>query len=128
METTKKYKWDIYHENCPTRLLLDRIADKWTVLIIGQLNKKIFRFNELRRVIPGITQKMLTQTLKSLEKDGLIARKVYATLPLKVEYSLTDLGCSLTEVLNAVAGWAEANMEQIIEAQKAHENEHIMSS
>jgi DNA-binding HxlR family transcriptional regulator len=118
MDTSKKNKWDIYQENCPTRLLLDRIADKWTVLIIGQLHKKTFRFNELRRIIPGITQKMLTQTLRGLEKDGLITRKIYATVPLKVEYSLTALGYSLTEVLNNLANWAEANMENIIKAQK----------
>lgn len=120
METSKKFKWDVYQENCPTRLLLDRIADKWTVLIIGQLQKRTFRFNELRRMIPGITQKMLTQTLKSLEKDGLVNRKIYATVPLKVEYSLTTLGHSLTKILNNLADWAETNMEYIIKAQKAY--------
>lgn len=121
METTKKYKWDVYQENCPTRLLLDRIADKWTVLIIGQLHKRTIRFNELRRIIPGITQKMLTQTLKSLERDGLVNRKIYATVPLKVEYSLTALGHSLTRILNDLAGWAETNMMEIIKAQKLYE-------
>lgn len=121
METSKKYKWDVYQENCPTRLLLDRIADKWTVLIIGQLHKRTIRFNELRRMIPGITQKMMTQTLKGLERDGLVARKIYATVPLKVEYSLTGLGHSLTGILNNLAGWAEGNMGYIIKAQKAYE-------
>lgn len=121
METTKKYKWDVYQENCPTQFLLDRIADKWTVLIIGRLHKRTIRFNELRRMVPGITQKMLTQTLKSLEKDGLVNRKIYATVPLKVEYSLTALGHSLTKILNNLAGWAETNMEYIIKAQKAYE-------
>lgn len=120
MDTSKKYKWDVYQENCPTRLLLDRIADKWTVLIIGQLHKRTFRFNELKRSIPGITQKMLTQTLKGLEKDGLITRKIYATVPLKVEYSLTVLGYSLTKILNSLAAWAETSMEHIIKAQKTY--------
>jgi DNA-binding HxlR family transcriptional regulator len=120
MDTSKKYKWDVYQENCPTRLLLDRIADKWTVLIIGQLHKRTFRFNELKRMIPGITQKMLTQTLKSLEKDGLITRKIYATVPLKVEYSLTALGSSLTKILHGLAVWAETNIGRIIKAQKAY--------
>ncbi len=126
MDTSKKYKWDVYQENCPTRLLLDRIADKWTVLIIGQLHKKTIRFNELRRMIPGITQKMLTQTLKSLEKDGLVNRKIYATVPLKVEYSLTALGHSLTKILNNLDGWAETNMEYIIKAQKTYEKTKIV--
>lgn len=123
MYTNRKYKWDVYQENCPTRLLLDRIADKWTVLIIGQLHKRTFRFNELRRTIPGITQKMLTQTLKGLEKDGLITRKLYAVVPLKVEYSLTPLGCSLTKILNGLAGWAETNMDHIIKAQTVYKKQ-----
>ncbi len=121
MHTSKKPQWDVYQENCPTRMVLDRIADKWTILIIGQLHKKTFRFNELRRVIPGITQKMLTQTLKGLEKDGLVDRKIYPTVPLKVEYSLTPLGSSLTRILNNVATWAETHIEQIMKAQKCYE-------
>lgn len=121
MHTSKKPQWDVYQKNCPTRMVLDRIADKWTVLIIGQLHKKTFRFNELRRAIPGITQKMLTQTLKGLEKDGIVDRKIYATVPLKVEYSLTPLGSSLTKLLNNLAEWAETNIEQISKAQKHHE-------
>jgi len=69
-------------------------------------------------MIPGITQKMLTQTLKSLEKDGLLTRKIYATVPLKVEYSLTTLGRKLTKILNTLADWAENNMEQVMKARK----------
>lgn len=118
MDTTKQPKWDVYQEHCPTRVVLDRIADKWTVLIIGRLHQGTLRFNELKRSIPGITQKMLTQTLKSLERDGIVHRKLYASVPPKVEYSLTNLGFSLTKVLNAVSIWAESNIELILKAQK----------
>lgn len=118
MDTKKRVKWDVYNEQCPTRLLLDRIADKWSVLIVGRLQQNTFRFNELKRAIPGITQKMLTQTLKSLERDGIVYREVYATVPPKVEYSLTSLGCNLTKVLHTLGQWAELNIEHILKAQK----------
>ena len=109
---------DIYDKNCPTRLVLDRIADKWTVLIIGQLAAGTLRFNELKRRVSGITQKMLTQTLKGLERDGMVTRKIYATVPPKVEYSLTVLGGSLTGVVAAIKSWAESNIGMILSAQE----------
>jgi DNA-binding HxlR family transcriptional regulator len=108
---------DIYNENCPTRIVLDRIADKWTVLIIGQLAEGTLRFNELKRCIGGITQKMLTQTLKSLERDGMISRTIYPEIPPKVEYSLTELGKSLTMVVRQIRTWSEDNFTKILEAQ-----------
>lgn len=113
-------KPDIYNPNCPTRLILDRIADKWTVLIIGQLSNGTLRFNELKRSIPGITQKMLTQTLKSLERDGIVIRKVHATVPPKVEYTLTRLGISLITVVEAIRTWAEAHINDILQSQENH--------
>lgn len=79
--------WDVYSEKCPTRQVLDRIADKWTVLIVVALDGKTKRFGELRREIGGVSQKMLTQTLRGLERDGLVSRVVYASVPPKVEYS-----------------------------------------
>lgn len=120
-------KPNIYDQNCPTRLVLDRIADKWTVLIIGQLSTGILRFNELKRLVPGITQKMLTQTLKGLERDGMISRKVYATVPPKVEYQLTSLGNSLVQIVEDIRVWAEAHIETILRAQK-HYNDLISVS
>lgn len=115
---TKKYKWDVYSENCPTRLVLDRIGDKWTVLIVGRLKTGAIRFNELKRLIPGITQKMLTQTLKALERDGIVKRKIYPVIPPKVEYSLTKSGKSLIMLLNQLGEWAQNNIEAILMAQQ----------
>ena len=97
-----RMKWDVYNEHCPTRIVLDRIADKWTVLIVGALEDKTKRFGELRREIGGVSQKMLTQTLRGLERDGLVARTIYASVPPKVEYSLTELGRTLVHSLEAI--------------------------
>ena len=87
--------WNPYAAECPTRQLLDRIADKWVVLVLGLLEPGPHRFNALRRQIEGISQKMLTQTLRSLEADGFVTRRVFATVPVTVEYELTPLGRSL---------------------------------
>ena len=84
-----------YDSDCPTRQVLDRVADKWTVLVLLLLARKPTRFNELRRAIQGISQKMLSQTLRTLERDGLVNRKVIATVPVTVEYSITPLGRTL---------------------------------
>jgi DNA-binding HxlR family transcriptional regulator len=109
-------KWDVYNERCPTRIVLDRIADKWTVLIAGALDGKTKRFGELRREIGGVSQKMLTQTLRGLERDGIVARRVYATVPPKVEYSLTELGRTLVRILEAIREWSETNIEDVLKA------------
>ena len=114
-------KWDVYNERCPTRLVLDRIADKWTVLIIGALDEKTKRFGELRREIGGVSQKMLTQTLRGLERDGIVARKVYASVPPKVEYSLTELGRTLVGILEAIAHWSENNIDDVLRARKHYD-------
>ncbi len=108
-----------YAENCPTRQILDRIADKWTTLVIGILaSSETVRFTELRRAIEGISQKMLTQTLRDLERDGLVTRTVFAVVPPRVEYALTPLGRTLGEPLNALHVWASEHMAQIREAQQ----------
>jgi DNA-binding HxlR family transcriptional regulator len=109
-------KWDVYNEHCPTRMVLDRIADKWTVLIIGALENETKRFGELRREIGGVSQKMLTQTLRGLERDGLVARVVYASVPPKVEYSLTKLGRTLVRTLEAIRMWSEKSIEDVLKA------------
>jgi len=111
-------KWDAYNERCPTRIVLDRIADKWTVLIVGALEEKTKRFGELRREVGGVSQKMLTQTLRGLERDGVVVRKVYASVPPKVEYSLTRLGRTLVRILEEIREWSENNIEDVLKARK----------
>jgi DNA-binding HxlR family transcriptional regulator len=110
--------WNVYNDQCPTRLVLGRIADKWTVMIVGRLARDTLRFGQLRREIAGISQKMLTQALRGLERDGLIARKVFAEVPPRVEYSLTPLGRTLVTVLDQIRGWAESNIDSVLRAQK----------
>ncbi|KKM47283.1 hypothetical protein LCGC14_1558820 [marine sediment metagenome] len=116
-------EWNVYNQHCPTRLVLDRIADKWTVLTVGALAEETKRFGELRRELDGISQKMLTQTLRGLERDGLVNRKVYPTVPPKVEYSLTSLGQTLIGLLDGIKNWSEGNIERVIEAQQAYDNQ-----
>jgi DNA-binding HxlR family transcriptional regulator len=114
-------KWDVYNEHCPTRVVLDRIADKWTVLIVGALEEKTKRFGELRKEIGGVSQKMLTQTLRGLERDGIVARTVYASVPPKVEYSLTALGRTLVHILEAIHEWSENNIEDVLKARGGYD-------
>lgn len=110
-------KYDVYHENCPSRKLLEIISNKWTILIIEKLAQKTYRFGELRREIGGISQKVLTQSLRLLEKNGFISRQDYSVLPLKVEYSLTPLGINLSSILVLITDWAETHMDDILQAQ-----------
>ncbi|ANC91854.1 transcriptional regulator [Azospirillum humicireducens] len=112
---------DAYASGCPTRHALDRIADKWTVLILGLLEGGPMRFNQLRREIEGISQKMLSQTLKSLERDGLVSRKVFATVPVTVEYAITPLGATLAETLVPLRIWAETHIAQLLESRAAYD-------
>ena len=98
---------------CDSRKVLDRIADKWTALIIRVLSSGTKRHNELRRQISGISQKILTRTLRSLENDGIVTRKIYRVVPPMVEYSLTPLGRSLIEPLEAICRWAEKHLPEL---------------
>jgi DNA-binding HxlR family transcriptional regulator len=119
METTVSDA-EVYQGNCPTREILSRIGEKWTTLIIGLLaTSKSRRFNELRRAIGGISQKMLTQTLRDLERDGLVKRTMYAEIPPRVEYALTPLGVTLCEPIAALHQWAQAHIEDVRAAQEA---------
>ncbi len=113
--------WDVYNKDCPTRQVLTRIADKWTVLVVGALSERTKRFSELKREISGVSQKMLTQTLRGMERDGLINRKVYPTVPPKVEYSLTELGFTLIDMLNDIRDWSESNIEKVLAAQEKYD-------
>lgn len=123
METTtaSARRGNVYDQTCPTRLVLDRIADKWTVLVVGSLALGKRRFGELRREVGGISQKVLTETLRGLERDGIVSRRVYASVPPKVEYALTDLGRSLTGLVGAIREWAEGNIDAVLSAQAAHD-------
>ncbi len=112
---------DIYNPGCPGRLVLDRIGDRWTVLIVGILEDGTKRFSELRDAVGGITPKVLTQTLRAMERDGLVARKVYAEVPPKVEYTLTELGRSLTTPIQAIRVWAEQNMGQLFATRELYD-------
>lgn len=116
-----EFAYDVYENRCPTRLVLDRLADKWALLILDRLQREPVRFNQLRRDIKGISQKVLSQTLKKLERDGLLQREVFATVPVTVEYSLTPLGETLTETVSALAHWAEANMDEVARAQAEYD-------
>jgi len=118
---------DVYDKNCPTRHALDRIADKYTVLVIIFLQDSPRRFGELQRMITGISQKVLTQTLRSLERDGLVTRTVYAEVPPRVEYALTPLGETLIEPLAALREWAEGNIEALTRAQSRYDQQHEKS-
>lgn len=112
---------DVFAANCPTRQLLDRIADKWSTLILLILDGEPMRFNGLRRRIEGISQKMLSQTLKALERDGLVARAAEATVPVTVTYSITPLGRALVISLQAMIDWAETRMGEVEAAQRAYD-------
>jgi DNA-binding HxlR family transcriptional regulator len=98
---------------CPSRLVLDRIADKWTALVIQILAGGTMRYAALQREIGGISQKMLTQTLRSLERDGLVQRRVHPVVPPKVEYSLTRLGRTLIEPLQGLCRWSEKHLGEL---------------
>lgn len=105
------------HEGClAVREVLNRVGDKWSVLLVGILGEGPKRFSELRRTVEGISQRMLTLTLRGLERDGLVTRKVYASVPVHVEYALTPLGHTLLEPVQALAAWAGEHREAIQQA------------
>lgn len=110
-----------YAANCPTRLVLDRIADKWTVLILGLLEDRPMRFNRLRQQVEGLSQKVLAQTLRKLERDGLVSRTAYPTVPVTVEYALTPLGRTLAVAVEPLRVWAEEHIGEVQHAQQAYD-------
>ncbi len=109
---------DAYDPACPTRVVLDQIADKWTVLVLGALDDGPVRFNALKRRLGGISQKMLGQTLRNLERNGLVTRRAFATVPVTVEYALSPLGERLTERMNELRIWAEKHIGEMLAAQR----------
>lgn len=117
-----KAEYDAFLAACPSRKLLDRISDKWVALILAALGSgadcagepRSMRYSELQRLLVGVSQKMLTQTLRSLERDGLVTRTVVATVPVTVSYELTDLGLSLHQMMRGLKAWAETHMDDVL--------------
>ena len=108
------------HESCKAQIAtLARIGDKWTVLVVGALSKGPIRYNEVRRRVEGISQRMLTLTLKGLEQDGLVTRTMYPTIPPRVDYELTELGRKLIVPLRALSVWARENRPAMLAAREA---------
>lgn len=111
-----KRDYDAFLERCPTRELLSRLTDKWVALVIPALASGPQRHGELAHRIAGVSQKMLTQTLRTLERDGLITRTVTASVPVRVDYALTPLGHELFPVMIVIKDWAETHMDRVFEA------------
>ena len=112
---------DAFDPDCPTRVVLDRIGDKWTVLVIGALEDGPLRFTEVRSRIGGVAPKVLTQTLRAMERDGLLTRTVHAQVPPRVDYELTALGASLTAPIAMLTDWAETHLTQILASREGYD-------
>jgi DNA-binding HxlR family transcriptional regulator len=109
------FQWDT-REDCEVRQILDRIADKWSLLVIALLAERTMRFNELRREIDGISQRMLSVTLRHLERDGLVCRTIYPEVPPRVEYCLSPLGHTLLGTIQSLVRWTESHQQEIVRA------------
>jgi len=118
-----KEAYDAFLAACPSRALLDRISDKWVSLVLVALADGSQRYSELSRQIAGVSQKMLTQTLRILERDGLITRELTVSVPVRVDYALTPLGASLLTILAAIKDWAEANMDEVFVARERYDEQ-----
>jgi DNA-binding HxlR family transcriptional regulator len=113
-------QWDT-REDCEVRQILDRIADKWSLLVIALLDRRSLRFTELRRAIDGVSQRMLARTLRQLERDGLVHRTVHAVVPPRVDYELTPLGATLHATIRALVDWTEGHQNEIAAARAAYD-------
>ncbi len=124
-----KVQYDAFLAACPSRQLLDRLSDKWVTLVVAALGSgpdcaggpAPMRFSELARTLAGVSQKMLTQTLRSLERDGLVTRTVTPTVPVTVHYELTDLGLSLHALVRGIKDWAQDHMDDVVAARAAYD-------
>jgi DNA-binding HxlR family transcriptional regulator len=114
-------RFDVLAAACPTRQVVNRVGDRWSLLVLYALEGGTLRFAELRRTVDGISQKMLTQTLRILERDGLVSRRIHASVPPKVEYSLTPLGVDMTGVIAQIRTWAYAHMDDIEQARAEYD-------
>ncbi|MFE2106034.1 winged helix-turn-helix transcriptional regulator [Kitasatospora sp. NPDC059463] len=114
------FQWDT-REDCEVRQILDRIADKWSLLVIALLDRGSLRFTELRREIDGVSQRMLTVTLRQLERDGLVERTVHPVVPPRVDYALTPLGRTLHETVRSLVTWTETHQREIAAARASYD-------
>jgi DNA-binding HxlR family transcriptional regulator len=112
---------DVYLRGCPSRTVLEVVANKWTHLVVCALRDGPKRFGEIRRRLEGVTQKMLTQTLRTLERDGLVTRTQYPTIPPRVDYELTDLGQDIVVLLDGVIRWSEDHVFEITAARARYD-------
>ncbi|WP_433728687.1 winged helix-turn-helix transcriptional regulator [Nocardia sp. CA-129566] len=113
-------QWDT-RVDCEVRQILDRVADKWSLLVIALLDQRSLRFTELKRKIDGVSQRMLTRTLRHLERDGLVERTVHPTVPPRVDYALTPLGASLHTTIKALVVWTESHQNEIATARNSYD-------
>lgn len=113
--------FNVLDPGCPSRVVLQRIGDKWTALVLQVLSDGPRRFSSIRSAVQPVTPKVLTQTLRTLERDGLLTRRIYAEVPPRVEYTLTSLGETLLEPLEAVRAWAENNTRSILLAREEYD-------
>jgi DNA-binding HxlR family transcriptional regulator len=113
-----------YEQDCGVREVLDRIGDKWSVLVVVELAAGVRRFRQLQRAVPGISQRMLTLTVRRLERDGLLTRTVFPTVPPKVEYELTETGRSLHVQVRALADWAATHRRAVAESRRRWDAEY----
>lgn len=114
-------EWDPYDRSCPSRQVLDRVGDRWTVLVVGALAAGPLRFSELAERVDGVSQKMLTQTLRNLERDGLVTRTMYAQIPPRVDYELTVSGTTLQVPMKALEDWTKEHMRGIMAARNEYD-------
>ncbi|MEO7060301.1 MAG: helix-turn-helix domain-containing protein [Lapillicoccus sp.] len=115
-------EFNAFFASCPSRKVLNRLSDKWVTLVLVALRDGSLRYSELSRQIAGVSQKMLTQTLRTLERDGLVTRTVTPSVPVTVDYALTDLGGSLLVVVAEVKVWAEAHLREVEAARDAYDS------
>jgi DNA-binding HxlR family transcriptional regulator len=120
-------RFDVLAAACPTRQVINRVGDRWSLLVLYALERDTLRFQQLRRAVDGVSQKMLTQTLRNLERDGLVLRVVFASVPPRVEYSLTELGRGLARRIRSIREWAYEHMDDI-EAAREHFDQRTSAS
>ncbi|NNG38963.1 helix-turn-helix transcriptional regulator [Flexivirga sp. ID2601S] len=121
LATEKIEEFNAYFESCPSRKLLERISNKWAVLIMSRLSERSMRYSELSKDIAGISEKMLTQTLRALERDGFVVRTVTPSVPPRTDYDLTESGRSLSVVITQLKSWAETHIDVIEIAQREYD-------
>ncbi|MFE6827859.1 winged helix-turn-helix transcriptional regulator [Streptomyces sp. NPDC057690] len=116
-------EYDAFLRSCPTNQLLDRLSDKWVSLVVSALAPGPQRYSDLARRIAGVSPKMLTQTLRTLERDGILTRKVTPSVPVRVDYELTPLGSNLALLLTAVKDWAEIHFDEVQAARRRYDED-----